>query len=182
MREVIIDRIGLSPENYRAVVLLKEKTSERYLPIWIGNAEANAIAVRVQRVTVERPLSHDLLYSIISKLDARVDSVIINDLKDDTFYGEIVLNAAEGEMEVDCRPSDALALAVRAEVPIFAEDTVLDKAGLLIDEESGQAFPQERAEQQSVSQDELERMSAFTDFIKGLDMDDFGEGGQKGGP
>ena len=179
MIEVTIDSIGISPMNYQRVVILKEQAGERYLPIWIGPAEADAIALKLQSVDVPRPLSHDLLWSVISSLNASLDSVVINELRDDTFYGRIILNAREGQVEIDSRPSDALALAIRAGAPIFAEDTVLDEAGLLIDRETGQATPQETPEGKSVSEDELKKLSAYTDFVNTLDMDDFGEGRQK---
>jgi len=136
MIEVNIESIGISPMNYQRVVLLKEQAGERYLPIWIGPAEADAIAVKLQGVDVPRPLSHDLLWSVIGTLKASVNSIIINDLRDDTFYGRIILNTGDGQVEVDARPSDALALAIRARAPIFAEDAVLDEAAILIDRES----------------------------------------------
>lgn len=176
MIEVNIESIGISPMNYQRVVLLKEQAGERYLPIWIGPAEADAIAVKLQGVDVPRPLSHDLLWSVIGTLKASVNSIIINDLRDDTFYGRIILNTGGGQVEVDARPSDALALAIRARAPIFAEDAVLDEAALLIDRESGKAIPQEISEGENISEDELKRLSTFTDFINTLDMDDFGEG------
>jgi len=179
MIEVTINSVGISPMNYQRVVLLKEQAGERYLPIWIGPAEADAIAIKLQGVDVPRPLSHDLLWSVIGTLKASVNSIIINDLRDDTFYGRIILNAGEGQVEVDARPSDALALAIRAKAPIFTEDTVLDKAGLLIDKETGQATPQETPDGKNVSEDELRKLSTFTDFINTLDMDDFGEGRQE---
>jgi len=179
MIEVTIDSMGISTMNYQRVVILKEQAGERYLPIWIGPAEADAIAVKLQSVDVPRPLSHDLLWSVISSLNASIDSVVINELRDDTFYGRIILNAREGQVGIDSRPSDALALAIRAGAPIFAEDTVLDEAGLLIDRETGQATPQETPEGKSVSEDELKKLSAYIDFVNTLDMDDFGEGRQK---
>ena len=179
MIEVTINSMGISPMNYQRVVILKEQAGERYLPIWIGPTEADAIAVKLQSVDVPRPLSHDLLWSVIRSLNASIDSVVINELRDDTFYGRIILNAREGQVEIDSRPSDALALAVRAGAPIFVENTVLDEAGLLIDRETGQAIPQETPEGKSVSEDELRRLSTFTDFINTLDMDDFGEGRQE---
>jgi bifunctional DNase/RNase len=173
MIEVAINSIGISPMNYQRVVILKEQVGERYLPIWIGPAEADAIAIKIQGVDVPRPLSHDLLCSVIVTLNASIDSIIINDLRNDTFYGRIILNGAEGQVEIDSRPSDALALAVRAGVPIFVENVVLDKAGLFIDKETGQATPQETTENQKLGEDELKKLSAYTNFIDTLDMEDF---------
>lgn len=179
MIQMAIEGMGMNPENYRVVVLLKEQTGNRYLPIWIGSAEANAIIVKLRAEDMPRPLSHDLLYSIISSLKAGVDSVVINELRDDTFHARILLNTSEGRTDVDSRPSDALALAVRAEAPIFAEDTVLDKGGVLIDKETGQVLPQQTSEEKGVTEDELRRLSAFTDFIGALGIDDLGKGPQE---
>lgn len=176
MIEMTIESMGINPEIYRGVVLLKEQTGKRYLPILIGSAEANAIAVKLRGADMPRPLSHDLLCSVIGSLRASVDSVVINELRGDTFHARILLNTSEGQTEVDSRPSDALALAVRAEVPIFVEDTVLDEGGVLIDKETGQVVPQQTSEEKGVTKDELRRLSAFTDFINKLDMNKFGEG------
>ena len=168
MVEMIIDSIRVSLMNYQRVVILKEKLADRYLPIWIGPAEADAIAVKLQGVTVQRPLTHDLLCLTIGALGATVESIIISDLKNDTFYAKVILNVDGGQLEVDSRPSDALALAVRAEVPIYTEEVVLDKAGIILDRETGKPVSQEE-----VSDEELKGMSAFTDFINTLDLEDF---------
>jgi len=172
--EMSVEGIRVSLMNYQRVVILKEKEADRYLPIWIGPAEADAITVRLQDVSVARPLTHDLLRDVLERLGAQVDSVIVNDLADDTFYARILLNVNGERVEIDARPSDAIALAVRVQVPIFAEDAVLEKAGVQLDQE-GQ--PVERSSQQEpigkVDEEELQRMSAFRDFIQSLDLDDF---------
>jgi len=179
MIEMTIDSIRVSLMNYQRVVILKEKMAERYLPIWIGPAEADAIAVKLQGVAVPRPLTHDLLSSIIDNLGATVNSIIVNELKNDTFYAKIMLNADGGLLEVDSRPSDALALAVRVEAPIYVEEAVLDKAGILLDQETGKPIPQEgekggaTGKGEKPSEEELQRMSAFYDFINTLDLEDF---------
>ena len=173
MIEMSIDSIRVSLMNYQRVVILKEKMSDRYLPIWIGPAEADAIAVKLQGVTVPRPLTHDLLYSVIDALGATINSVIISDLKSDTFYAKILLNVDGAQMEIDSRPSDALALAVRSEVPIYAEEAVLDKASILLDKETGKPIAEQREPGEKVSEEEIKRMSAFRDFIDTLNMDDF---------
>ncbi len=170
MIEMTIESIRVSLMNYQRVVILKEKSSDRYLPIWIGPAEADAIAVQLQDVSVARPLTHDLLRSVIDTLGAVVHHVLVNDLSNDTFYARIVLDVNGGSMEIDSRPSDAIALAVRAKVPIFADEQVLDKAGVLLDKEGE---PGERAGRAGVNAEELEKMSAFKDFIESLDLDDF---------
>ena len=179
MIEMTIDSIRVSLMNYQRVVILKEKAAERYLPIWIGAAEADAIAVKLQGVTVPRPLTHDLLRSVIDALGATIHSIIVSDLKNDTFYAKLVLNVGEGQMEVDCRPSDSLALAVRTEVPIYAEEVVLDKAGILLDKETGKPIlegteaGEGSGKGKKVSEEEMKKMSAFYDFINTLDFEDF---------
>jgi bifunctional DNase/RNase len=169
--EMTIESIRMNLVNYQRVVILKEKDADRYLPIWIGHAEADAIAVRLQDVAVARPLTHDLLGTVITSLGATVNSIVVNDLSNDTFYARIVLNVNGGTMEIDARPSDALALAVRARVPIYADESVLEKAGVLLDQEEPALTAGEGRGR--VNEEELERMSAFRDFIESLDLDDF---------
>ena len=189
MKEMTIDSIRVSLMNYQRVVLLKEKVEEgedenapkRYLPIWIGPAEADAIAVKLQGVNVPRPLTHDLLTSIIGTLKADIDSIIVNDLKNDTFYAKIILNTEGEQTEIDSRPSDALALAVRVEAPIYADESVLDRAGILLDKETGKPIMEEaeaaegkgKGKGKAVSEEEMKRMSAFYEFINTLDLEDF---------
>ncbi len=179
MIEMTIDSIRVSLMNYQRVVILKEKMADRYLPIWIGPAEADAIAVKLQGVSVPRPLTHDLLRLVIDALGASVNSIVVTDLKNDTFYAKINLEINGGQMEVDSRPSDALALAVRVDVPIYVEETVLDKAGILLDKETGKpVFEDEEAggtepRDKKVSEEEMKRLSAFRDFIETLDWEDF---------
>jgi uncharacterized protein len=168
--EMNIESIRVSIMNYQRVVILKEKAAERYLPIWIGAAEADAIAVRLQEVSVARPLTHDLLRSAIETLGGQVTSVVVNDLANDTFFAHIIVDVNGRQLEIDSRPSDAIALAVRSHVPIFAEESVLDRAGVLLDQEEPAPSTDERA---PVSSEEVERMSAFRDFIESLDLDDF---------
>ena len=177
MIEMTIDSIRVSLMNYQRVVMLKEQMTERYLPIWIGPAEADAIAVKLQDVTVPRPLTHDLLRTVIKTLGATINSIIVSDLRNDTFFAKIIFDVDGRQMEIDSRPSDALALAVRAEVPIYAEEVVLDKAGILLDKETGKPFRQEGEKGETgdkeVSEEELKKMSAFHDFINTLDLEDF---------
>jgi bifunctional DNase/RNase len=176
MIEMVIDSIRVSLMNYQRVVILREKEADRYLPIWIGPAEADAIAVKLQDVNIPRPLTHDLLRSVIDSLGATIDSIIVSELKNDTFYAKIMLRVDGKQMELDSRPSDALALAVRAEVPIYAEEVVLDKAAILLDKETGKPIPRSgegTGEDKKVSEEEMKRMSAFYDFINTLDLEDF---------
>ncbi len=188
MLEMTVDSIRVSPQNYQRVVILKEKESDRYLPIWIGPAEADAIAVKLQDLSVPRPLTHDLLGTIIDILGGTIDHILVSDLQNDTFYAKITINAKNGESkEIDCRPSDAVALAVRAKVPIFANEEVMDKAGIHLDKETGKPLGRESAvdgppgessssdKPAEVKPEELKSMSAFTDFIDSLDLEDFGK-------
>ncbi len=177
MKELSIESIRLSLMNYQRVVILREKGSDRYLPIWIGPSEADAIAVRLQDVAVARPMTHDLLKNAIEKLGGAIVYIVVNDLSNDTFFARIVLNVNGETVEIDSRPSDAIALAVRVEAPIYAEDAVLDRAGVVLDEE-GQ--PQEAGgppmTPRPADESELEKLGAFKDFIEGLDLDFFDEG------
>jgi len=187
MLEMTIEsiRVGLmNPKltlhNSQYVVMLKEKAEERYLPIFIGPAEANAIAIKLRGETLPRPLTHDLLRNIIESLGASVNSVIISDLMNDTFYAKIIFNVGDGQIEIDSRPSDALALAVRADVPIYAEESVLDKAGISLDKvEEAEKFAADEKNLEAegkgkkISDEELKRLSAFSDFIDSLDLEDF---------
>lgn len=173
-----IESIRVNLMNYQRVVILREKDSDRYLPIWIGPAEADAIAVRLQDVQVARPLTHDLLGNVISDLGAKVEYVFVNDLANDTFYARIMLALDGRTVEIDSRPSDAIALAVRAQVPIFADESVLEKAGVRLDEEGAMeavsgTTPIEPSGE--VSPEELEKLSPFRDLIEGLDLEDFGK-------
>ncbi len=184
MIEMVVDSIRVSLMNYQRVVILKEKETSRYLPIWIGASEADAIAVKLQGVSVPRPLTHDLLQSIVDSMGAKINSIVVSDLKNDTFFARIIIAIDGKQMEIDSRPSDAIALAVRVPVPIYAEESVLERAGIWLDKESGKLLPDELnqptkpdsakpPEGKKVSDEEMKRMSAFYDFIKGLDLDDF---------
>ncbi|MBI4496290.1 MAG: bifunctional nuclease family protein [Chloroflexi bacterium] len=175
MVEMTIESVRVSLMNYQRVVILKEKHADRYLPIWIGPAEADAIAVQLQELRVARPLTHDLLRSVIQALGANVQSIVVNDLNNDTFYARIVLDVDGRHLEIDSRPSDAIALAVRVNVPIFAEEAVLDKAGIVLDPETGKFQAARTSEEANapVDEEERQRLSAFADFINSLDLEDF---------
>ncbi|MEX0763104.1 MAG: bifunctional nuclease family protein [Dehalococcoidia bacterium] len=192
MMEMEIDSIRVSLLNYQRVVILKQKGSDRYLPIWIGPAEADAIAVRLQDVSVPRPLTHDLLHNVIGELGAAVNHVLVSGLDHDTFFAKIEVSMGDQTVQIDSRPSDALALAVRAKVPIYAEDEVLEKAGVQLDKESGGAIVGTEStaagpggssldKPKPVDKDELQKLSAFQDFIESLDLGDLGDEKGKSG-
>jgi len=172
MVEMTIDSIRVSLMNYQRVVILKEKGTNRYLPIWIGPAEADAIAVKLQNVELSRPLTHDLLQSVISTLGASVDYIVVSGLKEDTFYARLALNIDGVKLDIDSRPSDALALAVRVGAPIYAEESVLEKAGIILEDETGKSISEAKSEGK-VDEQELKGLSAYKDFINTLDLEDF---------
>jgi len=177
MLEMAVDSIRVSLMNYQRVVILRAKDSDRYLPIWIGPSEADAIALKLQDVSVPRPLTHDLLRSVITALGAEINHIVVSDLSNDTFYAKVVIQHNGTTMEVDSRPSDAIALAVRSQAPIYAEDVVLEKAGVHMDPESGKPIiPGEDGEQtRPLREEELKSLSAFPDFIDTLNMEGLGK-------
>jgi hypothetical protein len=128
--EMTIERIGVALVNYQRTLVLKAKETGKYLPVWIGASEADAIANVLQGVQLQRPLTHDFLCAVIEKLGATVKSVMIDKLVDNAFHAKVVLVTDKGEIDMDCRPSDAVAVAARAKAPIFVDNEVLDKAGI----------------------------------------------------
>ncbi len=168
MLELVIDSIRVSLMNYQRVVILRVKDSNKYLPIWIGPSEADAIALKLQDVSVPRPLTHDLLRSVINTLGATVDHIVVSDLNNDTFFAKIVIQVNGDKVEIDSRPSDALALAVRTQAPIFADDSVVEKAGVEMDTDTETGKP-------IIEEDELKSLSAFQEFIGTLDLEDLGQ-------
>lgn len=167
MIEVVIDSVRASLMTNHRMIILRETDRDRYLPIFIGPPEADAIAVELLGRTVSRPLTHDLLKVVIDSMGGRVSHVLVNDLRDDTFFARIIMDVNGEKLEVDSRPSDAIALAVRVKAPIFVNDSVMDQAGVVPEE----GISELTEEQTSVSKEDL---SAFRDFVDGLDLDDFG--------
>jgi bifunctional DNase/RNase len=141
--EMQVDSIRVHMPSGQHVVILKDKTAERYLPIWIGIYEANAIALKITGITPERPITHDLMTNIFGDLGARLTGVEVSSLDSDVFYARIFIAVDGRTLDVDARPSDAIALAVRAEVPIMVSDDVLEKAGVTPegDTEANSEFP-----------------------------------------
>jgi bifunctional DNase/RNase len=181
MLEVVIDSIRVSLMSQQRIVILREVNAERYLPIWIGVYEAEAITIALQEVEVARPLTHDLLKNLFGAMNARVIRVEVSSLKDDTFFGNIVAEVNGKTLNIDSRPSDALNLAVRAHVPILVARTVMDSAGIIpeedLQEEEPTAGPPVEAE---LPDEESEgRLSIFEDFLDKLDLEkDDGEEGE----
>ena len=168
MIEVAIDSIRVSLMTQQRVVILKDIDSDRYLPIWIGPCEAESITIELQGVEVARPLTHDLLKAVVTDLGARVRHVVVNDLRTDTFYARIVLNVDGRQLEIDARPSDAIALAVRSKVSIFVAETVMDAAAITPEEDLEAEGADSTATNAKLSQ------SPFGDLIDKLDLDGLG--------
>ena len=123
-----IKGLMLDPVSNSPIVVLKDESEKFFLPIWVGIFEANAIALQLENISTPRPMTHDLLRNMIAELDARVTRIVINDLRDSTFFAQIRLIIGEKTLEIDARPSDAIALALRAEAPIFVAQSVLEQA------------------------------------------------------
>jgi bifunctional DNase/RNase len=134
--EMLVENVGITRDTSQPVVLLKEKKGERYLPLLIGIVEVNAIAVVMEHMDVPRPLTPDLLCTMVDKLGGTVEHVVITDLKESIFYATIYLNAGSMKIEIDARPSDAIAIAMRVKAPIYATRELLDKAGIKPDSET----------------------------------------------
>ncbi len=162
MIEVTVDSIRVSLISHHRVVVLKEIGSERYLPIWIGQFEADAITIGLQGVEIARPLTHDLLKSLIDQTGASVSHILVSDLRDDTFYAQIVLAANGRQLEFVARPSYAIALAVRARAPIYVMEPIMDRAAIV---------PAEEEEKAGTEDDE--KLAVFREFVDSLDLDDF---------
>jgi uncharacterized protein len=126
--EMTIKGLMVDPVTNMPIVLLRDEAGNRVLPIWVGIFEANAIALQMENIATPRPMTHDLLRNVISDLKGNVERVVVTELKENTFYAVIHLTVNGDRVAVDSRPSDAIALALRAKAPIFVEDTVLDQA------------------------------------------------------
>lgn len=197
--EMHIESVRVHMLSNRHVVILKDPEGDRYLPIWIGAWEASAIAMRLQGLQAERPLTHDLFAAALERLGVRVGRVVISELADETYHAQIHLERDGYEVEVDARPSDALALAVRAEASIYAAEEVLAQAALAADpdeeadeddeagEGEGEAPSGERRGKRARPIESVggegpvdPRLDMFRDFINSLEVDP-GAGGESGG-
>ncbi len=158
--EMAVESVRVHMLSTQHVVILKDLERRRFLPIWIGPWEANAIAMKLQGLSPERPLTHDLFAGVLAELGATIREVAIVDLTDETFHARIMLEAAGRVLEIDSRPSDALALAVRTGVRIYAAEEILDRA----------AVESDRADDDEEPVDE-ERLSMFRDFVNSLDVE-----------
>jgi bifunctional DNase/RNase len=160
--EMQVDSIRVHMPSGNHVVILKDRAAEKYLPIWIGIYEANAIALKITGITPERPITHDLMTSIFHDLGARIERVEVSSLNSDVFYARIHMAVNGRSLDIDARPSDAIALAVRSDAPIMVSDDVLDKAGVI---------PEGETEQMG----EFAEASIFKELVNNMDLPDLGD-------
>ena len=178
MIEVTIDSIRVSLMSQHRIVVLKEESGARFLPIWIGPFEADAITLQLQGIDAPRPLTHDLLKTVIETLGGEVLHIVISGLEKNTYFARIVLDVDGDTVEVDSRPSDAIALGVRVNAPIYVADEVMEQAGLKPEEEiSLEGAPPtgsgggSRSPRAIADEEDEEDLGVFTDFVEGLDLD-----------
>jgi len=170
MIEVVIDSVRVSLMSPQRVVVLRQTDAERFVPIWVGPYEAEAITVALQEIEMIRPLTHDLLKSVFGTFNARIKRVEIVSLREEIFFGNIVAEANGEEMNIDSRPSDAIALAVRAHVPIYVHQSVLDEAGITPETEIEGGESSGEASGAPMTEEASDRLSIFEDFIDQLDL------------
>lgn len=191
MIEVIIDSVRVSLMTQHRLVILKDQITDRYLPIWIGPFEADAITYELQEMPQQRPFTHDLIKSIIREMGGRVVQVLINDLRNDVFYARLVIDINGKQVDIDSRPSDAIAIAVRVKAPIYVAEHVMDKAGIEPDEDVEKEIASREAEAEAEDEKpaaaapaeeefiDESRLSAFADFVNSLDLDDLDDDDDK---
>ncbi len=173
MVEVSVESVRINLATSQRVVILKDAQTDRYLFIWIANPEAYSIAMELQGTSSPRPLTHDLLKTVITELGGKLSSVIISELIDDIFHARLVLDADGRHVEIDSRPSDAIALAVRTKVPIYVADNVMEEAGVTVQEGADLDEAHSAAREQTTASDNLD---IYRDFINTLDaLDEFGK-------
>lgn len=175
MIEVIIDSVRVSLTNQQRIVVLRDINAERYLPIWIGPYEAESITIALQEIEVSRPQTHDLIRNIFHQMNARLLRVEVLSLRDDVFYGNLIVELNGETIEIDSRPSDALAMAARTHAKILVSEEVMSSAGIVpeIDiQDSEMNQPSSRQGKNKTQDEEIseERLSVFEDFLGSLDI------------
>ena len=158
MHEMVIYGVSFDLVGKQPIVLLKTTDGNKFLPIWIGHPEAAAILMKLQGATTPRPMTHDLVTDMLSQLDAQVVRITVTELRDSTFYAQITVQQDGSEIEIDSRPSDAIALAVRTSAPIFAADDVIDESSIEFEHEV---------------EDTEEVVEKFKDFLDRVTPEDF---------
>ncbi|HVL22456.1 MAG TPA: bifunctional nuclease family protein [Thermomicrobiales bacterium] len=187
MIETTVESIRVSLVTQNRVVILKEIDGVRHLPIWIGAYEAEAIAMELQGIAPTRPLPYDLFRTMLAEVGATIDRVVISDLNEQVFYARILIIIGGRTIEIDSRPSDAIAIAVRTNSRILVEDSIMEQAGVSLDDDESDATDLDRADSEDPAQTEPispsdarggqsaqdDRLSVFREFINSLDLDDF---------
>lgn len=171
MIAVEIDSVRVSLTNQQRIVILKQVEQERYLPIWIGLYEAEAITIALQDIQVARPQTHDLLKTLIQSLNARLVQVEVSSLSDDVFYGNLVIEVDGNRRQVDCRPSDALALAARMRAPIMVAEEVMNQAGIIPEEDISEKDASE-VDPEPGTEIDPGSLDVFEDFLSSFNLDD----------
>jgi uncharacterized protein len=171
--EVAVDSIRVHMPSGQHVVFLKEKDAERFLPIWIGSFEANAIAFKITNVTPERPVTHDLMATTFGELGIALNRIVVTSLSEEVYYARLHISQNGRDFDIDSRPSDAIALAVRFECPIFVASEVLDKAGIIPEKEDEEGGEQSQADE--------DRLAVFRELVNNLDLPDLPDEGESGG-
>lgn len=170
MIETIVDSIRVNLVTQNRVLFLREVEGDRHLPIWIGEFEAHAIAMELQGMSAQRPMPYDLVKSLVGELSGAITRVVVTDLAQDIFYARVIVQVGGQTVEIDSRPSDAIAIAVRAKCPILVDDLVMDRAGISIASEDDGADEDPTGEGgETLSADQL---GIFREFINTLDHDD----------
>lgn len=174
MIEVVIDSIRISLVSQHRIVILKEVDGERQLPIWIGPCEADAITIELQDVKVARPLTQDLLKTVIQDLGGRVSHILVKELNDSVYHASLFIDAKGEMLDIDCRPSDAIALAVRTKSPIFIDASVMDSAAIEPEPDIQDPEPERDKEGSggTPTSGEAEKLDAFRDFVDTLEFDE----------
>jgi bifunctional DNase/RNase len=173
MVEVVIDSVRVSLMSPQRVVVLRQTDLERYLPIWVGPYEAESITVALQEVEISRPMTHDLLKNVFSLFNSKILRVEIISLKEDVFFGNIVTELESKVLNIDSRPSDAIALAVRAHVPILVNQDVMDEAGIVPEKDVQEEAATEMDEKSNaiIPPEDEKRLDVYEDFLKKLGTD-----------
>ena len=166
MIEMKIRGLTLDPLTNMPIIILKDSEGKHALPIWVGIFEANAIALEMENISTQRPMTHDLIKNILNEVKAKVSHIVIDDLKDNTFYAKISIKANGAETNVDSRPSDAIALALRLKVPVYVEEKVVEEAKSI--DLTGKSID-------LTDQSSLEDSSKWKEWLKNLKPEDFGK-------
>jgi len=167
--EMTVDSIRVHMPTGQHVVILKEKSADRYLPIWIGINEANAIALKITGITPERPITHDLLANVLSAVDVSVERIVVTSLSNEVFFARIMASVDGRTLEIDSRPSDAIAVAVRVGAGIFVDGEVLERAGVIPEADK-------EGEESEQDPETEERLAKIRDWVNELNLPDLGTG------